>query len=143
MGLLRNALAIVLIVSALGCATAPHSRLTSGRWRITEIDGAATIPERPPWISFGEDGQVIGGAACNNFSGPFERDGGEIRFSDDLITTLVSCRIPGIDMERYYAEGRHLFEVLHAGPLSMHMSGRALMLTTGDEGRSLRLERAE
>jgi heat shock protein HslJ len=57
---------------------------------VASIDGQATIPASPPTLAFSADGMVSGSGGCNQYSGPYEVDGGSIRFGD-LASTLMLC----------------------------------------------------
>jgi putative lipoprotein len=89
---------VVVAVVALACAdatvssTEPDSAadLAGTAWLVTTIDGQAAVPDAPPTIAFGDDGTVSGSGGCNQYSGPFEIDGGSISVGE-LASTLMLC----------------------------------------------------
>jgi heat shock protein HslJ len=103
---LASAVGLAMLVA--GCASsgpsAPPSGATPGTspsaggavslpgtsWVVTTIGGTSTLPDTPPTMAFGEDGQVQGTGGCNSYGGPYRLDGGAIEVGD-LVSTMMLC----------------------------------------------------
>jgi putative lipoprotein len=89
---------VVVAVVTLGCADAsvssiepdPAADLAGTGWLVTTINGQAAVADAPPTLAFGVDGTVSGTGGCNQYSGPYETDGGSISIGD-LASTLMLC----------------------------------------------------
>ena len=80
----RSAIGLVpLILVLAGCAIATQATpepsdqgLVDTAWVVTSIRGQAVAPDSPPTMAFGPDGRVSGTGGCNQYSGPYQVDGG-------------------------------------------------------------------
>ena len=92
-------LALALSMMLTGCATsgngasAPMPELAGTRWTVTRIDGRAPVSGDAVTADFGVDGRINGNSSCNNFSGPYIQDGGELQVGE-LLSTRRACAEP-------------------------------------------------
>ena len=58
--------------------------LTGLTWQLNELDGNPTLPlpEAAVTANFDEEGRMSGSASCNNYTAPYEIDGG---FRNDVL----------------------------------------------------------
>lgn len=80
--------------------------LPGSTWLLTALGGEAVVGEAT--LTFGEDGESIGGRACNSY-------GGDLSFNDEglpeigaVFSTMMACEEPRL------AEERALFDALEA-----------------------------
>jgi heat shock protein HslJ len=138
--MIRAIAALCLILA--GCATAPlDAPDIAGRWGVVSIDGATTIRGRSPSLTISADSdQVGGGVACNAFSATMTRGERMITFTAFEMTAMA-CRIPGVDIERYYAESSSFIEVLTSGPITARITSSDELVLRGAHRREVRFRR--
>jgi len=94
----RAAILALAAGAALACTPAANPSgpgdanggLANTSWTVISINGAATIPDARPTLTFSEDGTVGGSGGCNQYSGPFRTDGDRITLGE-LASTLMGC----------------------------------------------------
>jgi len=104
---------IVAAVTCAACASAgqtARSPLSSGDWRLLEINGVAAIPneiDRRPSIRFTTDSaRVTGNGGCNSYGGDAAFNGSSVRVSR-LISTKRACNDAALNQQE-----TRLFSVL-------------------------------
>ncbi|WP_299982259.1 YbaY family lipoprotein [uncultured Ruegeria sp.] len=65
--------------------------LEGSEWTAIGIDGAVLDTNRPPQLSFAQDGAFGGSGGCNRFSGQAKINGNSIEFPDNMAATLMAC----------------------------------------------------
>jgi heat shock protein HslJ len=125
---------VLLAIALAGCATATATPGPTGAglagtsWVVTSIDGQSTVPASPPTIAFGADGMLSGTGGCNQYTGPYEIDGGSIRIGD-LASTLMLCEgQAGAQQTAFMAAlgGATSWRIDAAGALELTGAGRIL-----------------
>ena len=135
--------ALVAILCLSACATAPKPALDiHASWSLTEIDGRPTQAELRPSIAFQTDGNVQGHRACNGFYGPYRVEGREIVFDEWILSTLVACTHPGVDMDRHHAESEQFRIVMAQGPVRLRQTSEGDLILIGSNGVRLRFARS-
>ncbi len=79
-----------------------QAMLENTKWIATEWGGEAPDTDKPPEISFGQDGAFGGSGGCNRFSGKAEISGNAINFPDNMAATLMACPPPYDEIERQF-----------------------------------------
>jgi heat shock protein HslJ len=109
--------------------------LESSTWRLKELPGAqsaalATL-KRPVTMRL-ESGRLTGFAGCNNFSGSYTLDGGQLKIGP-VASTQMACPEPGSSIET-------AFHKALSGTLRFAVDGDHLTATTAS-GDTLRFQR--
>jgi putative lipoprotein len=116
-------------------APTPDVSLTDTYWKLTEIDGqpaALGAGERELHLVLSSEGsRVHGFSGCNRFTGSYERNGSQLRFST-LATTRKAC-VEGMEQEQRFLKA--LGEMAR-----FTLSGERLAFYTGDERLILRFK---
>jgi len=104
-------------------------------WRLQELPGASSAGlarlDRPVTVRF-ESGRLTGFAGCNNFSGSYTLDGGQLKIGP-VASTQMACPEPGSSIET-------AFHKALSGSLGYAVDGDHLTATTAS-GDTLRFER--
>lgn len=104
--------AVLLSVSLVAMACQPVMPVTeeSGAdlagttWMLTEL-GDEALPEGVTVTAvFGEDGSLSGSAGCNNYNTSYEADGQNLTVSPQIMTTMMMCPDPAMQVEQGYVE---------------------------------------
>lgn len=66
-------------------------QLENTQWTAIAIDGDAIRLDRPPALSFEQEGTFGGFGGCNRFSGQAELAGDSLVFPDNMAATLMAC----------------------------------------------------
>ncbi len=87
--------ALLLTACAHGRSSSASGEIGSDEWRLVEVAGRPAAPDddmsRRPSLRFAPDsGRVSGNAGCNQFAGPFTRNGSSITFGA-LMSTRMAC----------------------------------------------------
>ncbi len=77
---------VLVQVSGQGAA-----KLENTNWTVIGINGAVVDAERPPQISFTQNGSFNGFGGCNRYMGQAELSGDTIAFPDNMAATLMAC----------------------------------------------------
>ena len=127
---------IALALLAVACARGAADRGPEpgeevfGRWRLTELDGAAAPAGEAPSLELFEDGSIAGDAGVNRFHGRADADGLRAgRFaSGPLATTRMAGPPERMELERRFLEalGRATEVRVRGGELELLRDGRVL-----------------
>lgn len=86
---------MVILLMLTGCAangaTSPEAEsagpaLHDRDWTLSWVQGMATMPDHPPTMRFGADGQMSGNTGCNSTGGPYTVDGDRLTFGVMMMT---------------------------------------------------------
>lgn len=109
--------AVVAVAAAVllaGCTSvvpaAPTPTLKDTTWLVTELNGAPTLADNQPTLSFDAAGQVSGNSGCNTVGGSYQLSGTKLSFGQ-LMQTEMACLDDGV-MEQEQAFAHALGEVV-------------------------------
>ena len=107
-----------------GCGGEPASLLRGGAWVVESIDGAPSIPDAKPTVTFGDDGSLSGHATCNGYSGTYLLTGEGLTVSR-LVSTMKACPSQQQQEDAFLAILREVlrFERPPEGALVLHTAG--------------------
>lgn len=90
----RPAVAALIAVSSLGCASMPSSAdpaaLEDTAWVLAELPGQPLAAGRTATLRF-EAGRAQGHDGCNHYSAPYKVTGSTLEISERGVSTLMAC----------------------------------------------------
>jgi heat shock protein HslJ len=102
---MKRSFVLVALVGLSACAITSReatTELPGTSWTLVDLDGAESVGETPPGITFTDDGGVTGTTGCNTFNGEVTIDGSELTFGP-LATTRMACADPALaDQEQAF-----------------------------------------
>lgn len=100
------------------------------RWRLTDLNGEAPVPESRAFILFGADGRLMGNGGCNSIGSNYTIEGTALEISPAMISTMMACMSDGLSEQERAFTG----QLVESRTLSVDEQG--LVLSTQD-GRTL------
>lgn len=101
---MRNALAGLMILAAVACATAPDGAdIRGSSWTLVEMYGEPVAPgdtNRPVTLTLEPGGDANGSSGCNQFGGQYTLAGRTLTFGTIAMTRMACDR--GMDVETRY-----------------------------------------
>lgn len=152
----RPAVAVLIAVSSLGCASMPSSAdppaLEDTAWVLAELPGQPLAAGRTATLRF-EAGRALGHDGCNHYSAPYKVTGSTLEISQRGVSTLMACppdvmkpaeafaaalagarayKVEGGRLELVAADGRRLATL---APQPTTLAGTAWQATAINNGR--------
>jgi heat shock protein HslJ len=78
---------------AMGVESGPAGTLEGSSWIVTDVNGAAPLPDTTITASFEADGNLSGTDGCNRYGATYELDGNQITITPGM-TTMMACPDP-------------------------------------------------
>ena len=126
----------ILFVALLVCSQAHAQSLFGKKWMLTEVNGAA-VSSAKAYIEFDNSTKRFSGdGGCNRFSGRFEMNGANIRFSQ-TISTKRACldnQIQQIENDFLSALERVTNFQIQGNYLRLNNAGRSLLAFRSESG---------
>lgn len=113
-----------------GDAARPAAEQLVGQWLAERIGDAGTLADRPPTVTFTDDGHVHGTGGVNRFRGPYRLDGATVEFGPVQSTLMAG---PPAAMEQ---EGRLVAAL--SGRRAFAVDAHALVIGEGADRVVLR-----
>ncbi|MFN2201662.1 MAG: META domain-containing protein [Caldilineaceae bacterium] len=129
---------VLLVVALLAMACQPvmpvaesgSAGLAGTRWLLTDLGGEAVPADVAVTAAFGEDGNLSGTSGCNNYSTQYEVDGQSITISPQMMSTMMMCPDPAMQVEQAYQQAlltATSFEITGDTLVLMDESGTAIL----------------
>jgi heat shock protein HslJ len=91
----RAAAALLAVVAVTACSgSAAEAEVADVTWTLTELEGAAALPEATVDLTLTADGTVSGSAGCNQYTGSATFADGEMTLGPNLASTMMACEDP-------------------------------------------------
>ena len=104
----KHCFAMAVAMVSMGCSQMSGQAqseldLTGTSWRATSIDRSPARPGVDSTLSFNEPGKVAGNAGCNQYFGPVEINGTDMKFGLMGMTQMM-CPPEQMDQEQAFAK---------------------------------------
>src|SRR5512139_2754631 len=87
----KTLLSLTLLLSLLLAACASAQSIDGTAWRMVELGGQPALLETA--VTLTVEGEKVGGSdGCNVYGGSVKVDGSQIKFGDDMVSTMMACQ---------------------------------------------------
>jgi heat shock protein HslJ len=97
-------LSITTVLVVLIAAASAQTTLAGTAWNAVEVDGTtiapSSLPDREPYLAFGQDGRVSGADGCNRLTGSYTTKDNGITFGP-MASTQMACAGGGETARRF------------------------------------------